>query len=118
MLDMFTFFGEEDQMDLRITIYCALSFAVIFGLFSFVFYFGDWYRLGFVAAFGLFFGICSAPEIEPKKFKQGWLLQIAAGFIAGLLVGVFFNLEIGLIFSCGIIGGFVGRLTPMWIRYV
>lgn len=116
MLDMFTF-GKVDQMDLRITIYCALFFAVIFGLFSFVFYFGDWHRLGFVAAFGLFFGICAAPDIEPKKFKHGWLLQIAAGFIAGLLAGVFFNLEIGLIFSCGIIGGFVGRLTPMWARY-
>jgi hypothetical protein len=105
-------------MDLRVAIYCGLSFAVIFGLFSCVFYFGDWSRLGFVAAFGLFFGICSAPEMEPKKFKHGWLLQITAGFIAGLLAGVFFNLEIGLIFSFGIIGGFVGWLAPMWVRHV
>ena len=105
-------------MDLRITIYCALSISAIFGLVSAVFYFGDWSRLGIVTAIGLFVGILLAPEIEPKKFKRGWLLQMIAGLFAGLLVGLFFGLDESLIVSCGVIGGFLGWIAPTWVKHV
>ena len=94
-------------MDYKILLFTALAFAAVFGGFSIIFYFGEWDRLAIVSVMGLFFGALFAPEIEPKKFKRGWLLQIVAGSIAGAMVGFLFSLSVDLIFCCSIIGGFL-----------
>ncbi|MES2823473.1 MAG: hypothetical protein V4732_07720 [Pseudomonadota bacterium] len=105
-------------MKFKIIFYAALLGAFTFGVFSLVFYFGDWERLYLVTLCGFFVGVLAAPEFEPKKFKYGWLLQILAGAVAGALLGVVFLLSIELIISCSIIGGFVGWLSPLWIKYI
>jgi uncharacterized membrane protein YeaQ/YmgE (transglycosylase-associated protein family) len=105
-------------MDYKITVCCALIVAALFSGLSLIFYFGEWDRFAVVTFFGLFVGILAAPELEPKKFKLGWLLQISAGAMVGALAGLFFNLSIDLVFSCSVIGGFVGWLAPSWVKHV
>lgn len=105
-------------MDYKITAYSAIVVATVFAGVSLIFYFGEWDRLGLVTLFGLFIGVLAAPELEPKKFKRGWLLQVPAGAIAGIIAGLFFSLSIGLLVSCSIIGVFLGWIAPSWIKHV
>jgi uncharacterized membrane protein YeaQ/YmgE (transglycosylase-associated protein family) len=104
-------------MEIKTLIYSALFTTVLFCSVSLVFYFGDWFRLGFSLFSGIFVGILLAPELEPKKFKYGWLVQITAGAIAGVFVGLFFKLEVESIPYCSIIGGFVGWTAPGWLKH-
>lgn len=106
-------------MSFKIVLWSILIAAAFFGGFSLLFHFGDWERFGLVIIFALFVGVVIAPEIDQKSFKNGWLLQIAAGAIAGLLLGLFFHLEsIELLAYCSVIGGFLGWLAPAWIRHL
>jgi uncharacterized membrane protein YeaQ/YmgE (transglycosylase-associated protein family) len=105
-------------MNYKLAIYSALFTTALFGGFSLIFYFGDWGRLAFVAFIGFFVGIMMAPEIEPKEFKFGWLLQISAGMVAGILAGLFFKLNLDIIVCCSILGGFIGWTAPKWIKHI
>jgi presenilin-like A22 family membrane protease len=104
-------------MNVKITLYSILIATVAFCGISLVFYFGDWSRLIFCALTGLFVGILLAPELEPKKFRNGWLLQISAGAIAGIFIGLFFRQESEFIIYCSILGGFIGWTAPKWIKH-
>lgn len=105
-------------MKIKIIIFSALFFMAICCVFSLVFYFGDWQRFAFVAFFGLFIGVMLAPELEPKKFKRAWLLQMSAGAMAGLIVGLAIGYSFGLIICCAAIGAFIGWLAPAWLKHV
>lgn len=105
-------------MDFKVAIYVSVITAAIFGAVSLIFYFGDWIRLILVVIFGLFVGLMVAPELEPKKFKYGWVLQTSAGIVAGVMAGLFFGLTGEEILDCGIIGGFIGWLAPLWVKHV
>jgi len=54
----------------KFSVLCALSVGLIFGIVSFLFYFGDWQRLGFVFCVGLFVGLVAAPEFKPKLYRR------------------------------------------------
>ncbi len=99
---------------------CSILITVIlFGGASLMFHFGDWQRLGLVIIFAFFVGAAIAPELNPKKFKKGWLLQIVAGAIAGVVLGLFLHLDrVELLACCSVIGGFVGWLAPIWIKHI
>ena len=104
-------------MNFKVTLYSVIFFSVISALFSLIFYFGDWQRLLVASSFGLFLGLMAAPEIEPKKFKHGWLLQISSGTIAGIVFGFFLQLSSESISICSIIGGLIGWLAPLWVKH-
>lgn len=105
-------------MDFKVTIYVSMITGAIFGAVSFIFNFGDWIRLIVAVIFGLFVGLMAAPELEPKKFKYGWILQISAGIVAGVMASLFFRLTGEEVLSCGFIGGFIGWLAPLWVKHV
>lgn len=104
-------------MNLKVILYSVVFFSGISALFSLVFYFGDWHRLLVASSFGVLLGLMAAPEIEPKKFKHGWLLQVSAGALAGILFGFFLSLSGVSIAACGIIGGVIGWLAPSWVKH-
>ncbi|PUA29256.1 MAG: hypothetical protein B0W54_01240 [Cellvibrio sp. 79] len=106
-------------MSVKTVLWSILITTSLFGGFSLIFHFGDWERFGLVVIFALFVGAAIAPEIDRKNFKKGWLLQIAAGAMAGIVIGLFFHLQsIELLACCSVIGGFLGWLAPVWITHI
>ena len=72
----------------------------------------------FVFLMGLFVGLLAAPEIAAKSFKYGSLLQLSSGLLAGLVMGLFFELNITEVLLVGFLGAFLGWLTLYWVKYV
>ena len=103
---------------IKLLLICGLVCAVVFSGFSLVFYFGDWLRIIFVAGLGLFVGFLAAPELEPQIFKSVWLIQLMCGVIAGLFVGLVFDLNSVNIIYTSIIGGFLGWSANLWVKHV
>jgi len=100
-----------------LTFYCAL-FALMFGIVSLVFFFGDWIRLLSVTAVGFFVGFVAAPVFEPELFAKPRLIQIMGGLIAGATLGLAVNLDAELIFYLSLLGGVVGFLADYWIKHL
>lgn len=103
---------------LKLSLQCGFGLAALFGLFSLIFYFGDWSRFAFVAPLGFFSGLIAAPEIEPKVFIMPSLLQVTSGAIAGTIVGIMLNLSTVEIAMTSFAGGFLGWLAPYWIKHM
>ena len=103
---------------LKLSIICSLSGAIIFGVFSLVFYYGDWSRFSLVTTIGFFVGLLSAPEFDRKSFKNPALFQVVSGSIVGAIAGEMFGLDVEGIIILLIAGGFLGWLSPYWIKYV
>ena len=103
---------------LKVSVICGLGGALIFAAFSLVFYFGEWARLALVFVMGLFIGLIAAPELEPKAFKMAWLYQLGSGVVAGLLVGLAFNLGAETIMLTTLLGGLLGWSAPFWVKHV
>ena len=103
---------------IRISLISSFGFALLFGLPSLLFYFGDWKRILIVTLFGVFTGFVAAPEIEPKAFKTAWLVQLIGGLFSGGIIGWLFLSspdKIGVSIVCG---GIVGWLAPFWVKHV
>ncbi len=102
----------------KISLICSLGFAVMFGFFSLLFYFGDWTRLYLVTLFGFFIGLIAAPEINPTAFKMPGLVQLFSGMCAGGVSGWFFQLTLENIIITIIVSGVLGWLAPFWVKHV
>lgn len=102
----------------NIAVISSVIFAVIFGGLSLLLYFGDWPRMALLSSLGLFVGVVAAPEFEPKAFKRAWLLQLMAGFVAGGIIGVLFNLGATEVTAIALVGGIVGWSAPIWVKHV
>ena len=103
---------------LKISIISSFSFAIFFAIFSVVFYFGDWTRLTVVLFPGFFIGLVAAPEIEPEAFKNPWLLQLLSGLVAGLITGLFFDLNSINLLTTTLAGGLLGWSAPFWVKHI
>ncbi|MCU7960819.1 MAG: hypothetical protein KZQ58_12665 [gamma proteobacterium symbiont of Bathyaustriella thionipta] len=103
---------------LKISAFCSLGLAFVFGLFSLVFYYADWHRLLLVSLLGFFLGLMAAPELQPKAFKRAGLLQVSSGFSAGMVFGYWFQLQPETIWLAALSGAFLGWLAPLWIKYL
>jgi uncharacterized membrane protein YjjP (DUF1212 family) len=103
---------------LKIATLSSLGFALVFGAFSLMLYFGDWTRLGFVFFMGLFIGLMAAPEIEPKAFKRAWMIQVGSGMVSAVLLALAFQLDADLMLPMALLGGLLGWFAPLWLRHV
>lgn len=103
---------------IRISFYSSVSFAIAFGLFSLIFYFGDWNRLAIVFVLGLFVGLIAAPEFEPKAFKQAWLFQLLGGTSFGIALGILLHLNVSSVIVVTGICAFLGFTASYWIKHV
>ncbi len=95
----------------------SIGFAILFSLFSLIFYFGDWIRFVFVFLTGLFVGALAFPELNSKCCKYPTLYQISVGCIAGFLGGVALNATIETSVSIAVIGGVLGFTAPYWLKH-
>ena len=102
----------------KIALVCSLGLASLFGLFSLIFYFGNWSRLAFVSSLGLFIGLVAAPEFEPKAFKSAWVLQLASGLALGLVAGFGLKMDPSNMVASVAIGGFLGFTASFWVKHV
>jgi len=109
---------EKKYAALKVSVLGGLLTATVFGVFSLVFYFGDWKRFAVVFSLGLFVGLLAAPEFEPDAFKYPRLFQSFSGAASGALVGVVFSFPSEYIFMTSIIGGVIGWLAPFWVKHV
>lgn len=103
---------------IQISLISSFGFAFLFGLPTLLFYFGDWKKILIVTLLGLFIGFIAAPEIEPKAFKSAWLIQLVGGLFAGGIMGTLFLSSPEEISISVICGGFLGWLTPFWVKHV
>ncbi len=103
---------------LKTTFYSSLFFAVLFGVVSLIFYFGEWYRFLIVVLMGIFVGIVAAPELEPKQFKSPWIFQVVGGFVFGIFLGILMDFSFeGIIASAGI-SAFLGLTAFFWLKHL
>ena len=98
----------------------AICYSTLFftGVFSVVFYFGEWDRLVNVALMGFFIGIVTAPELNPEHFKYDWIYQLVAGSFAGAVLGHILGGDSEIIAMFTIGGGVLGFIGPYWIKHV
>lgn len=71
-----------------------------------------------VALFGVFFGAVAAPELELRVFKYPVMQQSIAGFIAGIMLGLSFDLSIEFLLVFGTAGLIVGGTANIWAKHV
>lgn len=102
----------------KITLYSSLAFALVFSLFSLLFYFGNWNRLAVAFILGLFIGIIAAPEFEPKAFKQAWIFQVLGAMLFGVVLGIALHLEVTSIVVISFVSAFLGLTASYWIKHV
>jgi len=103
---------------LKVILLSSFGFAIFASLFSLLFYFGDWQRLGFIFVLGLFLGFIAAPEFEPKVFKYPTVFQFIGGLIFGMLLGIFFKLDVSSIIALSAIGAVLGATASYWLKHV
>ncbi len=103
---------------IKLMLMSSFGVAMIFSVFSLIFYFGNWPRLFIVFTAGFFIGLVAAPEFDQKAFKYPALCQFLSGCLAGGAVAALFTFDLELMLMSGFIGGFVGWLTPYWLKYI
>lgn len=94
---------------------CALEGVCSSGLFSLIFYFGQWQIIALFTAAGFFGGLVLAPrDILPKLLNHPGFFQASCGSIAGTLVGVavFQTLKGGV--DGLVVGAITGWMFPWW----
>ncbi len=102
----------------KITLYSSLAFALVFSLFSLLFYFGNWNRLAIVFVLGLFIGVIAAPEFKPKAFKQAWVFQVLASISFGVVLGIVLELELSSVVVLTFVSAFLGLSASYWIKHI
>ena len=103
---------------LKVIFFSSFGLAVFASASSILFYFGDWKRFGFLFVLGLFLGLVAAPEFEPKVFKYPKIFQFFGGLFFGMILAIFFKLEVSSIISISIIGALLGATATYWLKYV
>lgn len=107
-----------DMSALKISLYCALGGAVLFGVIGLLTGGGKMAPGIMAAVLGLLLGLIAAPEFEPKAFRHAALYQTSCGAIAGFLLGGWLLGSLSTAAMAAMIGGLLGWLAPMWIRHV
>jgi hypothetical protein len=103
---------------LRVIAFSILLFGGAFSIFSLIFNFGDWHRLAFVSAAGIFIGVVAAPSIEPKAFKLAWAYELGFGCLAGAALGWVLGTSVELMGIGALVGAMLGYLAPYWVKHV
>jgi hypothetical protein len=102
----------------KITLFSVCAFAGLFGLFSLMFYFGDWPRLAAVASLGVFLGVLAAPQFDRKAFKYPTVLQAISGGVAGYILGAVLDLSPESRFALVGLGTMLGATANSWVKHV
>ena len=92
--------------------------AILFSIFSIIFYFGDWFRLCLVFFLGIFIGALAIPEFEPKAIKKPVLFQTIVGTIGGCVAGIIFTNNLDYIIGSSFIGAVIGFSANYWVKHV
>lgn len=103
---------------IKVSTISSLSFAIIFGLVSLVFYFGEWHRFFIVVALGFFVGLLAASAFDKKAFKNPSLFQTISGAISGAVTCILFTTNVEALIPSIAIGAFIGWSAPFWIKHV
>jgi hypothetical protein len=96
----------------------GFAFAGIFGLFSLIFYFGDWIRLGVVSGLGLFAGVLAAPEFEPKHFTSPTIWRTLSGAIFASILSILIHPSGDYMFAFIVSGAVLGATATFWLKHL
>lgn len=109
---------KPDKKPFKYAAIFGFAFAGIFGLVSFIFYFGDWIRLGVVSALGLFAGVLAAPEFEPTHFTSPTIWRTLSGAIFAFILSLLIRPSGDYMFAFAASGAALGATAKFWLKHL